>query len=183
MARIGGRKKARSEKDLEQQRRIKMKAQLLKSGAIATLTIVLIGISATAQSKGVDKNSILGAWEQAITFRDCNTGATLRTRPGLISFMFGGVMQEFGTGQQIPQNRTDGQGTWNHDTARNYSSVSKAFRFNADGSLAGTAKLYRQIELSNDGESFNAVVNSEIYDANGVLVSQGCSTEAGTRLQ
>jgi hypothetical protein len=183
MARVGGHKKARPEKDLEKQRRIKMKAQILKSAALAALTIVLIGISVNAQGKGGNKNSIIGAWDQVITFRDCNTGAALRTRPGLISFMFDGVMQEFGTGQQIPQNRTDGQGTWSHDTARYYTSVSKAFRFNPDSSLAGTAKLYRQIELSNDGESFNAVVNSEIYDANGVLVSQGCSTEVGTRLQ
>ena len=91
-------------------------------------------------------------------------------------------MQEFGTGQQIPQNRTDAQGNWSHENGAQYSSVAKAFRFNADGSVAGTAKLFRNIELS-DNATFAASVVSEIYDANGVLVAQGCATEAGTRIE
>ena len=91
-------------------------------------------------------------------------------------------MQEFGTGQQIPQNRTDAQGNWSHKTGRHYSSVAKAFRFNTDGSLAGTAKLFRSIELTGYG-SFSANVTSEIYDANGGLLALGCAAESGTRIE
>ena len=151
---------------------------------ILTTIFALIGgmailpASASAQGKG----SLVGAWDMVITFRDCTTGTVIRERPGLISFMFGGVMQEFGTGQQIPQNRTDSQGSWTHVNGRNYFSVSKAFRFNTDGSLAGTAKLFRDIELI-DGSAFSADVRSEIYDANGILIAEGCATEAGTRLE
>ena len=161
----------------------KMKRRISRINVIGILTaaILTLAVSGNAQLKGHDP-SIVGSWEMTITFRDCTTGAALRERPGLISFMFGGVMQEFGTGQQIPQNRTDAQGSWSHSTGRSYSAVAKAFRFNADGSLAGTAKLYRLITLGDDG-SFEAAVNSEIYDLNGVLIATGCATELGTRLE
>ena len=158
-----------------------MKAKLKRSilAGIFALTAVAAFSPSTANAQA---RTLVGAWDLTITFRDCNTGAVIRERPGLISFMFGGVHQEFGTGQQIPQNRTDAQGNWRHETGAQYSAVSKAFRFNADGSLAGTAKLFRSIELTDAG-AFAATVESEIYDANGVLISRGCATESGTRLE
>ena len=158
-----------------------MNAKLTKMilASIFTITASAAYFPVTANASG---NGLVGAWDIMITFRDCNTGAAIRDRPGLISFMFGGVMQEFGTGQQIPQNRTDAQGNWSHQTGQSYSAVSKAFRFNADGSVAGTAKLYRSIKLEDDG-TLSANVTSEIYDANGSLISQGCATETGTRIE
>ena len=155
----------------------KLKMTLITTIFALAACAFLTPASANAQGK----NSLVGAWDMVITFRDCTTGNAIRERPGLISFMFGGVMQEFGTGQQLPQNRTDAQGSWTHVNGRHYYSVSKAFRFNADGSLAGTAKLFRNIQLI-DGDTFSADVASEIYDADGVLIAQGCATEAGTRL-
>ena len=156
----------------------KLKMTLITTIFALAACAFLTPASANAQGK----NSLVGAWDMVITFRDCTTGNAIRERPGLISFMFGGVMQEFGTGQQLPQNRTDAQGSWTHVNGRHYYSVSKAFRFNADGSLAGTAKLFRNIQLI-DGDTFSADVASEIYDADGVLIAQGCATEAGTRLE
>ena len=147
--------------------------------------IVTIAISSPSSSIGQAKadNGLVGAWEITIYFKDCTTGDVLRQRPGMISFMFGGVMQEFGTGQQIPRNRTDAQGNWSHLSAGTYTSVAKTFRFNADGSYAGTAKLYRTVVLDRESDTFNASVASEIYDAAGTLISQGCADEVGTRLQ
>ena len=157
-----------------------MNAKLTKMtlASIFTITAAAAYFPVTANAGG---NGLVGAWDIMITFRDCNTGASIRERPGLISFMFGGVMQEFGTGQQIPQNRTDAQGNWSHQDGRRYYAVSKAFRFNPDGSVAGTAKLYRVINL--DEDTFSANVTSEIHDANGVLVAQGCATESGIRIE
>src|SRR5687768_6901622 len=78
--------------------------------------IVMIAISSplASNAQGRTDKGLVGAWDLTIYFKDCTTGEVLRQRPGLISFMFGGVMQEFGTGQQIPQNRTDAQGSWSH---------------------------------------------------------------------
>jgi hypothetical protein len=147
--------------------------------------IVMIAISSplALSAQGKADQGLVGAWDLTIYFKDCTTGEILRQRPGLISFMFGGVMQEFGTGQQIPQNRTDAQGSWSHTSANTYSSVAKSFRFNADGSLAGTVKLYRTIAFNRDSDTFEASVASEIYDAVGNLIARGCADELATRLQ
>ena len=150
--------------------------------SFACVAIVAAGISVVSgQVKG--DRSLEGAWDMHITFTNCDTGATVRERTGLVAFIFGGVMQEFGTGQMIPQNRTDAYGNWSHTTGRQYFAVAKAFRFNADGSLAGTAKLYRTIELATDGRTFSASVTSEIYDTAGSIVANGCATETGTRIE
>ncbi|HEX6123804.1 MAG TPA: hypothetical protein VFZ23_00380 [Pyrinomonadaceae bacterium] len=147
--------------------------------------IVMIAISSpsTSNAQGRADNSLVGTWDMTIYFKDCTTGEVLRQRPGLISFMFGGVMQEFGTGQQIPQNRTDAQGTWSLSSGSSYASVAKTFRFNADGSYAGPVKLYRTIVLDRQSDTFEASVASEIYDLAGNLIARGCADEVGTRLQ
>ena len=140
-----------------------------------------VGPGLDAQVKG--ERSLEGAWDMHITFTNCETGETIRERAGLISFIFGGVLQEFGTGQVIPQNRTDAHGNWSHVSGKQYYAVAKAFRFNADGSLAGTAKLYRSIELEDGGDSFTTTVTSDILDTNGKLIANGCATETGTRIE
>ena len=159
-----------------------LKISRILSTFFAILLIVITSSNhASAQGKG--GQGLVGAWDITIYFKDCTTGQVLRQRPGLISFMFGGVMQEFGTGQMIPQNRTDAQGNWSLVSAATFSSVAKTFRFNADGSLAGTAKLYRTINLNSADDSFEASVESEIYDADGNLIARGCADEVGARLQ
>ena len=145
----------------------------------AMAAILAQGVS--AQGKG--DRSLEGAWDMHITFTNCETGETLRERAGLISFIFGGVLQEFGTGQAIPQNRTDAHGNWSHVSGRQFYAVAKAFRFNADGSLAGTAKLYRTIELDTGGSTFTSTVTSDILDVNGNVIGHGCATETGTRIE
>lgn len=161
-----------------------MKAKFGKSILVAiafVAFVAVVGPGLKAQGKG--ERTLEGAWDIHITFTNCETGEAIRERAGLISFIFGGVLQEFGTGQAIPQNRTDAHGNWSHVSGPQYYAVSKAFRFNADGSLAGTAKLYRTIELATGGESFAATVNSDILDTNGNVIANGCATETGTRIE
>ena len=145
-----------------------------------------LGGTVTSQEKAIEKlqraNRLEGVWELTITFRNCESGEALRTRPGLISFLRGGVMQEFGAGS-APLDRTDAQGVWRHENERTFLSTAKFFRFAADGAYAGSAKLYRQIELSTDGSRIEAKVESEIFDAGGALIARGCATEEGTRLE
>jgi hypothetical protein len=141
----------------------------------------VVGPGFNAQGNG--ERTLVGAWDMQITFTNCETGEVLRERAGLISFIFGGVLQEFGTGQAIPQNRTDAHGNWSHVSGKQYYAVAKAFRFNPDGSLAGSAKLRRTIELATDGSAFNATVTSDILDTNGNVIANGCATETGTRIE
>lgn len=159
-----------------------MKNYIRRIALAAIATLGFLAASGAAQSPQGESGTPVGVWDLVISFRDCATGNVTRTRPGLFSFMTGGVMQEFGTGT-APLDRSDAQGVWRHETGRYFSSVSKAFRFAADGSLAGSVKLYRLIALDKDGSQIDVNVSSEIYDANGILVATGCATESGTRLQ
>jgi hypothetical protein len=155
---------------------------------IVTLaTVVIASVVSTAAQKSENAASIVGSWEMAIAFHDCGDSTPSITAPGLISFIFEGTLQEYGTGQPIPRNRTNAFGNWHREQGRTFSAVAKAFRFATDGTLAGTAKLYRTIELSDDGDSFIAEARAEIYDLNGNPVppapGRGCATELGTRIR
>lgn len=162
-----------------------MKRITCSPGAIFLSAIGMLLITfatASAQITKGEAGTPIGVWEIQISFRNCQTGDIIRQRPGLLSIIPGGVMQEFGTGT-APLDRTDAQGVWNHTTTRYFNSVSKAFRFAADGSLAGSVKLYREFELTDGGQGISVEAHSEIYDVNGILVATGCATETGSRLQ
>jgi hypothetical protein len=58
-----------------------------------------------------------------------------------------------------------------------------AFRFNADGTYAGTQKVTREIELGGSGDEFTSTNSLEIVDAAGGVIATACSTETGNRLQ
>jgi hypothetical protein len=155
-----------------------------KSIVAAIAFVILAAVMAPGlKAQGKGQGSLVGAWDMHITFTNCETGGTTRERAGLIAFMFGGVLQEFGTGQAIPQNRTDAYGNWSHGSGGRYYAVAKAFRFNADGSLAGSALLYRTIELADGGESFTATVTSDVLDTDGNVIMHGCAIETGTRIE
>ena len=160
---------------------MKMKIERIIVAIAAFAVFAAAAPSLNAQAKG--ERSLEGAWDMQITFTNCETGEAIRERAGLISFNFGGVLQEFGTGQMVPQNRTDAHGNWSHVSGMQYYAVAKAFRFNPDGSLGGTAKLYRVIELEVGGRSFTATVTSDVLDTNGNLIANGCATETGTRIE
>ena len=153
-----------------------------KLSMIMLIVVMLVSNAAFAQESKDNVNAnkgIIGAWELTIDFRNCDTGEVLRTRPGMISFLSDGVMHEFGTGS-APLDRSEAQGVWRRETRGNFTSTSKFFRFAADGSLAGSAKLYREIQLGEDGNSLEITVRSEIFDTGGTLIARGCATETGT---
>ncbi len=123
-----------------------------------------------------------GVWDILVTFRNCQTGEAIRTAPATSTYVRGGTMVEFGTGS-APLPRSPGQGVWSYIAGRHYTSVFKFFRFGADGSLIGTTKVHRQIELSRNENTLNITSASEVFNASGVLIANGCSTETGTRFE
>lgn len=80
-----------------------------------------------------------------------------------------------------PNLRAFGQGRWRHTGGPNYTAVMKFFRFNRDGSFAGTDRITRTIELSDDGKEFAATAFVEIFDIDDKLIQTGCATETATR--
>ncbi len=126
---------------------------------------------------------LVGVWDVRVTNRDCQTGDPTATPPLRVMNMFnrGGTLLETGSG--LPTRRGPGLGTWQYLGGRSYSSVFRFFRFNADGTFAGSRRVARTIELSKDGNEFTATASFEIFDANDNVIQIGCATETATRFE
>lgn len=129
---------------------------------------------------GNGSKSLEGAWTVAVTLRNCQTGAAIRTFPRMITFMQGGTMQEFAAAGP-PTLRGPGQGVWNFLYDGKFTYALHFLRFGADGTLAGSVVERRSLEV--DGDTYNATGTAEVFDANGNVIVTTCATEEGTRFQ
>jgi len=157
-------------------------------GAALTLVLALAAtqLSASAQGEPGKHSSgngkIIGVWNVRVTRRDCQTGDALGVNPPVMNmFNRGGTLLETSAGS--PTRRGPGLGTWQYVGGQSYSAVFRFFRFNADGSFAGTRRVARTIELSRDANEFTATATDELFDASGNLFQTGCATETATRLE
>lgn len=176
--------------------------KLIAGMAFAILMLAtLVQFSASAQEAGTEsqgdeqmqeeensreRNSnaraLEGSWDLQVTLRNCQNGTPIRTFPGMNTFMRGGTMQETGAGTP-PSLRTPGHGVWSHLGGRRFSTVLQFFRFNADGTYAGTQKARKQIELSRFASTYTSTATVEIFDANGNLIGTSCATETAARFE
>ena len=159
-------------------------------GGALTLIFALTAatmLASAQEDKGSGKLSsgngkIVGVWDVRVTRRDCQTGDALGVNPPVMNmFNRGGTLLETGAG--LPTRRGPGLGTWQHVGGQSYTAVFRFFRFNADGSFAGTRRVARTIELSEDANEFTATATDELFDAGGNLFQTGCATETATRLE
>ena len=175
-----------------------MKTRLAKSiyGVALVSVLILVGAAFLASTLGVkaqDKQEeqeksegqakkLEGTWRVQVTIRVCQTGAEIRTFPSLVTFAQGGTMTET-TSAASPALRGPGHGVWEHTGGRTYTSVMEAFTFNPAGVWSGTQRVTQTLQLEHGSDEFNANASSEIFDANGVLLTTGCSTAVGRRLE
>ena len=151
---------------------------------VLALTATQMSASAQEESGKISTGNgkIVGVWDVRVTRRDCQTGDALGVNPPVMNmFNRGGTLLETGAG--LPTRRGPGLGTWQYVGGHSYSAVFRFFRFNADGSFAGTRRVARTIELSRDANEFTATATDELFDANGELIQAGCATETATRLE
>ena len=163
----------------------------LATAVLATLSI-FTGVWVSAQNPignedpasnlyaGNGSKSLIGAWTVAVTLRNCQTGAAIRTFPRINTFMEGGTMQEFAAAGP-PTLRGPGQGVWNFLYDEKFTYALHFLRFNADGTFAGSVVERRSLEV--DGDTYSATGTAEIYDVNGNTIATTCATEEGTRFQ
>jgi len=171
-----------------------------KIGASAMAAVMVIGLQISGTADNVDgikwvparsdvklaefsKGSGLeGSWNLTVTARNCQTGDAIRSFPAMHTYMFGGTMQDFGTGG-APLPRSSGQGVWSYASNRQYAAAFQFFRFNADGSYAGKQINRLQIELSPAGDDYTSSSMAQTFDVAGNLVATNCFTAAGTRFE
>lgn len=141
-------------------------------------TILLLGLAATqTMMPAEDRPRIQGVWDVSVTIRDCQSGDVIRTVRAMNLFVHDGSLTE--TAANIL--RSPSVGTWMHAQGQTYTSTFRFFRYNPDGTFASTAKVTRTIELSDDASQFTSTGTVEDFDADGVLISTACATEAATR--
>lgn len=76
-----------------------------------------------------------------------------------------------------------GHGVWEHVGGRNFTNTIVLFRFNPDGSYAGTARVTRNIELGGNSDELTSTDTTEAIDPSGNVIVTGCATGIGRRLE
>lgn len=176
-----------------------MKNTILKMiGTVSAILmlIVLTQISAAAQDefnpeeKSIEQTEdardnagrLEGVWNIQVTARNCQTGEAIRTFAAMHTYMRGGTLSDFGTGNP-PATRSTGMGVWNYESGRRYTTAFQFFRFNADGTFAGKQVSRQEIQLSRFGSAYTAVGTAQVFDVVGNVIANNCSTAAAMRFE
>jgi hypothetical protein len=160
-----------------------MKKRILRTPAILALALASTQLIVSAQDAVGAEDSrrhvpnIKGVWAVNVTIRDCQRGDVIRSLRALNLFIRDGSFTE----TAVNVLRTPSVGTWRHVEGQTFSSTFTFFRYKPDGTFASRAKVTRTIELSEDSSEFTTTDTVEDFDANNVLISTTCATEAATR--
>ena len=160
-----------------------MKKQIsLRAISAIALPIILVLAAAQNSASGQGKaKRLVGTWRTQGTVINCQTGTQLATFRGLNTFLGEGSM--VANGAINPALLSTGHGVWEHAGGRDFTNTIVSFRFNPDGTFAGTQKIKRSIELDGGGDEFTSVNSVELADPAGNVTFTGCSTETGHRLE
>jgi hypothetical protein len=160
-----------------------------KSFVAAAVLVALIGIGSSASAAGINGAPaswlpaplrLVGVWDVNVTLRDCVSGNAVATFPAMNQYAADGSQTEVGINMS-PATRYPSFGTWHFIGLGKFASEFKFFRFNPDGSYAGTQEVQRTITLSHDANQFTTTASVAIYDPVHHLVKSGCATEAAVR--
>jgi hypothetical protein len=132
--------------------------------------------------EGGNPRGLEGVWNHTNTRRNCATGDAIQTFAVMHTYMSGGTMSDWGAGNP-PSLRSNGQGIWSYQSRGSFSTAFQFFRFNPDGTYAGKQVVREQIELSPDGNSYDATATAQVFDAAGNVIANNCSTGTATRFE
>jgi hypothetical protein len=125
---------------------------------------------------------LTGAWMHQVTFRDCATGAELRSPfAALNTFHSDNTAIEQGIGAS-PAIRTLSHGLWRRTGARTFANRLEFYIFDLAGIFIQRQVTMRSIELSEDGRTLTSNAVAERFAPDGTFLFQFCATETGERL-
>jgi hypothetical protein len=157
---------------------------LLAAALLAAAMVLWVSDAALANG-----DRLQGVWSVQVTILSaCGpTGVPVGVFPSIITFTRDGkVIETPGTPLvgPLPVLRVSpGLGTWQHEGGQHYTGAFTFFRINIPANtFAGTQKITEAIALTKHADEFTATGTSEVFDTNGNLVSTGCNTLTGTRL-
>lgn len=134
----------------------------------------------SAQLLAAPASDIVGAWEFQVHVVNCATGQTFGQFRAASLFNAGGTMLDTNTAP--PTSRGPGFGVWTFDRSTGrYVVDMRLYRYNADGSFAGTTQLRRVLALSADGASASGTFTGQILGPAEQLIASTCGEETGVR--
>ena len=157
--------------------------------ALLVVPGLVVGEDGSAQrSRDPKAPTLAGTWRVQVTPIDCDTREpTAEPGPALHSYVRGGVVLVAATPIVVPAPGTSlssGQGIWEQTGERRFRAFFILFRFNPDGSLAGSLEVTNtNTKLGKDSDTFTVPVSRvNILDADGEVIATECSTVIGRRL-
>jgi len=164
-----------------------MNPQVAKSCALALVpsifTLLLVqacgGSSDAVAQAAAEADAIEGTWESTITIRDCTSGAVLRSFKGMNTFHRGGTLSD--TNNSPTVTRGPGMGTWKRNPGGNYTASFRFYRYNADGTLAGSQKVTRTTAMT-DSSSTTGTISAQIIDTGENVLQTLCGSETSVRV-
>lgn len=147
--------------------------------SVATLLVVQAcggGGSVLAQTAS---DPIEGVWEAVVTQRDCTSNAVIATFRGAQTMHRGGTLTDTNAGP--PALRGPGFGNWSRNADGSYAVRFRFYRYNTDGSLAGTNVVSATRRLSADAATYDGVTRNEVRDLSGAVLQTVCVTDVGNR--
>jgi hypothetical protein len=144
------------------------------------------GLHATGATTPVEATSsanrdLIGTWEVRVSIHDCDSQVEQRSFPALLTFGAQGTLTESTTGFP-PAVRGPGHGSWRMIDKDTYFAVLKAFRFDSAGIWIGVQTITQTIKLYENG-AFTSNASIQFTDTAGNLVTSGCATSAGVRME
>ena len=168
----------------------------IPAAAFATLLLVAaptLGLTPTAAAQepvatvpaadDARAKRIEGAWESQVNVVDPQTGATVATFRGLTLFIAGGALTATNNTPHAPALAGPSVGRWEYLGHKNYAASFRFFRFNPDGSFAGSQRVTRAITLTAGAQGFTGVISFQTLDANDNVIQTGAGTETAVRAE
>ena len=161
----------------------------MKRTLLGVILISMFGVTATAKQDSAQHRAallqpwaIVGTWSVQVALVNCETGQELGPSfPALNTFLAEGSM--LSDPASNPATSRTGHGVWTHAGGRQFTNTVVLFRFNLDGTYAGTQTVRREIAVSRDADAFTARDTVTIADPGGTVVDTRCGIGKGLRLQ
>ena len=162
-------------------------------------TVAFIAMAATGESRAAVRETVrsaegaaalslngwalVGTWWVLVALANCETGAEIpgAVFPALNTFLAEGSM--LSDPAVNPALQRTGHGVWAYVGGRQFTNTVVLFRFNPDGSYAGTQTVRRTITVSRSGGEFTAHDTVTNADAGGTIVGTRCGIGRGRRLE
>ena len=131
---------------------------------------------------GTESSALVGVWRITATLRNCTTGDPLGTPfQALYSYHLGGTLTV--NTSNPPTLQITHHGIWEASNQFHPSFAFTFFRFNPDGTFAGTATIRQGVNLGVSGNDYTSSGTFQIIAVNGTVVNMGCVTTTATRFQ